>query len=202
LQAKVYPRIDLIKRPPGAAIKSHRQGNGDNKYFHLRLTKHRGIALARFHSPFYNVSGKVGPSSAEFRNDVLLVQYFLFFIMIGSSATWPGGFSQFGVTAPAGAGPDALFPFTGKFTPGLSVWIRHFQITANARGFGPLTVDGAVNRARTSWGLPVVANPGFFTIQSMNHIMWLKNTRAFNNLAAESDLPPELKKDFTLVSFN
>lgn len=68
--------------------------------------------LARFHTPFYNVSGKVGPTSAEFRTDVLLVQYFLFFIM------------------------------------------------------------------------------------------WLKNTTAFDDLASVDDLPAEVKKDITSVSFN
>jgi hypothetical protein len=159
--------------------------------------------MVMFHAPFYNVHANVGPSTALMQADVQLVQYFLFFICIGSSPTWPGGFSQFGVTAPAGVdGANALFPFTGKFTPDLGKWIRHFQVVANARGFGPLTVDGAVNHAKTSWGHPPVPNAGWFTIQAMNHLMFLKNQKAFVNLVDVDDLPPAVKKDIKALTTN
>ena len=159
--------------------------------------------MVLFNAPFYNLHAAVGPSSATMRSDVFLVQYFIFFICIGSSKTWPGGFGPFGPTAPSDVnGSEGLFPFSGQFTPALGKWIRNFQTVANRRGFGPLTVDGAVHPAKVHWGHPPAGATGWFTIQALNHIMFMKNKDAFVSLANVDDVPAPVKEDIRRLMTN
>jgi hypothetical protein len=147
-------------------------------------------------APFYNVNYAVGAGRPNDRADVMLVQYFLFHIMINFDG-WRNNRGNWTPAAP-NIGPAAIFPYTGLYTPDLTLWIRCFQRTANERGDGPLATDGVIDRAHVGWGNPAKPGHGWYTIQAMNRLMWRFNSDAFRNLAEVADLPAEVKADLKI----
>jgi len=149
--------------------------------------------------PFYNVDSTVGGGSG-LKTDVMLVQYMLFHVCIMQIPHFGRNLGRFGPTAPAGIGPDAIFPFTGLYTPDLDKWILNFQQHANRKGYGPLTTDGRVNRAPVGWGKNGGGSAGhWYTIQALNLLMYETSEGSYSDLPTLSDVPAELKKELRLV---
>lgn len=152
-------------------------------------------------APFYNVNAAVGKGCQNYRTDVMLVQYMLFYICIQSRPHWDENHSFWTPNAPP-LGPQAIFPFTGDYNPELDAWIRDFQETANERGFGPLTVDGRINRAPVGWGRPSKLGVGhWYTLQAMNRVLYGCSPRSFANLPQLSDVPAPLSADLRSNQF-
>lgn len=157
--------------------------------------------MAALGQPFYNVGSTVGKNGANARTDVMLIQYFIFNLIVTPSATWRkqqvfGGLS----TAPAGADPSALFPFNGFPHKDLPLWIAGFQQFAplQGQGFPPMTVDGVVSPMPSHWG-DRERHQGWFTIQTLNQALSRANPEAFTSLLDVPDLPQALKDDLSVV---
>jgi len=90
----------------------------------------------------YELSGSVGRGGSNFTNDVMLIQYFLFSIYIGTVFSTP-----FEIVSTA-LKPAALVPMTGRFTPDIIPWIETFQQDANRKGLGPVVADGRVDAGK------------------------------------------------------
>lgn len=148
--------------------------------------------------PFYNVTSRVGGGSGR-SLDVMLVQYFLFKVCINGTPHFEKS-TLFTPMAPRGLGPEAIFPYTGRYTPQLDQWIGTFQVTANSRGFGPLTVDGRINPAPIGWGRRSIGKGGkWYTMQALNLLLMQKATIPWGDLAQASDLPSALSDELNLI---
>jgi hypothetical protein len=152
-------------------------------------------------APFYNVNSAVGPACQNFASDVMLVQYMLFHICVQPVPHWDKQHNVWTPNSP-GIGPQAIFPYTGIYTPELERWIGNFQLTANERGYGPLKVDGRINRAPVGWGRPSKAiGAHWYTLQAMNRLLYQFNADSFANLPNLSDLPASLAADLNRNQF-
>lgn len=130
--------------------------------------------------------------------DVMLVQYMLFKVCINGL---PHFNKQVGFTpvAPDVSGPGAIFPFTGLYSRELDSWIRAFQMAANQRGYGPLTVDGMINPAPIGWGKRSIGKTGrWYTLQALNTLMAAKSEMPYSQLPLASDLPGVLANDLAV----
>lgn len=149
-------------------------------------------------APFYNVTNSVGRGVRGSGTDVMLVQYMLFHVCIMPDPHFRNNRDEWTPVAPAGAGPAAIFPFTGVYTPELDDWIAVFQDAANRRGMGTLTVDGRINRASVGWGKGSKQGTGrWFTIQALNELMWRFSEKPYSELPNLSDVPAQLKEDLS-----
>jgi hypothetical protein len=147
--------------------------------------------------PFYNVDSRVGGGQGR-TMDVMLVQYMLFKVCINGL---PHFNKQVGFTpvAPDVSGPGAIFPFTGLYSRELDSWIRAFQMAANQRGYGPLTVDGMINPAPIGSGKRSIGKTGrWYTLQALNTLMAAKSEMPYSQLPLASDLPGVLANDLAV----
>jgi hypothetical protein len=155
--------------------------------------------MAMLGQPIYNVTGSVGRGGANAQTDVMLIQYFIFNLIVSPSPTWrrqqvfPGL-----ATAPLGGDPTALFPFNGVAHKDLGLWIETFQRLAPQHGFPPMTTDGRVSPMPSHWG-DRARHHGWFTIQTLNQAMARANPEAFTSLVNEPDVPGPLKRDLNVA---
>ena len=152
-------------------------------------------------APFYNVFGNVGPNGPNYHPDVMLVQYMLFHTMVQAQPHWTAQFGEMSRVLSTD-GPDAIFPFSGDYTPSLSNWISIFQSIGNRRGLGPMTVDGTVSRAGVGRGSPSGHKPAWYTIQALNRTLYRMNRASFMVLTTLSDVPAPLATDLNTVQLD
>ena len=146
-----------------------------------------------FYTPFY----AVGPGKVNSPADVGLIQYMLFYTMIGRSTVWAPANGVIGPDS-ATADPGPLFPFDGVWKPGLADWIRGFQKTGAPRLGYTVTIDGVINRMPAYWGdtkHPTRA----YTIQALNAALLRSNRDAFLKLYEQPDLPALTAADLRVV---
>jgi hypothetical protein len=144
--------------------------------------------MALTYAPFYDVEYPVGTNKMNASTDVMLVQYFLFHILVGSNWNIP-----YGPWVPESGGPAAIFPIDGVFKPGLVDWIKAFQTFANNNGLGPLFVDGFVSHGGAAWGRHKPKAQRWYTIHAMNNVLFLANKQRFFNLAKDPTVPAALQ---------
>ncbi len=147
-------------------------------------------------APYYDVLQAVGPGCPNNRTDVQLVQYFLFAINMNSGWNVGSRFHVEGIGSPA-----AIFPFSGNYTPELSVWIKQFQSSASSQGYGPLFTDGKVNSARKLWGNKAAAG-AWYTILAFNQILIESDKERFLRLPQDISLPAELRSDLESITLH
>lgn len=140
--------------------------------------------------PFYDVEVSVGNGAANQTVDVMLVQYFLFSILI--DASWPLAFAP---VVPADVtGPGAIFPVDGEYQSDLALWTSAFQQFANANGMGTLTVDGVVSHGGAAWGRVKPRAANWWTIHAMNHLLFVSDKERFRNLPSDASIPGPLQE--------
>ena len=144
--------------------------------------------MAHTIAPFYAIDASVGKLATNNTQDVMLVQFFLFSILIDPS--WP---TPWGPWVPQGIGPEAIYPADGVYRPALVDWIRTFQEYANMNGQGPLIVDGVVSYGGRGWGDRATTTRRWHAIHAMNHILFLTNKARFCDLPNDGSLPGGLK---------
>jgi hypothetical protein len=150
--------------------------------------------------PFYNVQSPVGRGVGGQGTDVMLVQYMLFHVCIQRRPHFTRNIGIFPPTAPPGIGPAAIFPFDGIYRPDLDKWITTFQSTATARGYGPLVVDGRIDRASVGWGKKSSGKAGGWrTIQALNLLMYQTCEVPYTQLPDLSDVPGALASELKRV---
>ena len=155
--------------------------------------------MARTVAMFYNVDLSVGKGGANSPTDVMLVQYMLWHICIQPRPNWEGQSLSVFPDNPPNTGPEALFPHNGVYTKKLDDWIAMFQRDCSEMGhpYGPLTVDGRINRAPIDWGRPSSGRRTWYTIQAMNLAMITMNNQSFLRLPNLSDVPAPLSSSLT-----
>ncbi|MEO7360166.1 MAG: hypothetical protein ABI120_07545 [Gemmatimonadaceae bacterium] len=134
----------------------------------------------------YELSGSVGRGGTNFTNDVMLIQYFLFSIYIGTVFSTP-----FEIESTA-LKPAALVPMTGRFTPDIIPWIETFQQDANRKGLGPVVADGRVDACKAGWGIKTGRTAGYKTIMALNQVLVNANRDIFERLT-DPNLPVALR---------
>lgn len=134
----------------------------------------------------YELSGSVGRNGSNFKGDVMLVQYLLFSIYVGT--TFPTPFEILSTALK----PAALVPTNGSFSPDLITWIVTFQKDANEKGFGPLVADGRVDPGKAAWGLKTARSTGRKTIMALNQVLVNGNRDVFERLT-DPQMPGELR---------
>lgn len=155
-----------------------------------------GITIA----PFYNVTQAVGRGARGYSTDIMLVQYMLFKICINPRPHFDRNIGTFGPVLTGPNGGRCLFPFTGEYSTDLDEWIAAFQQAANQRGFGPLVVDGKINRAPIGWGKSSRGTGGqWYTIQAMNLILFQTMQQPYTVFPDLSDVPAALSTELKRV---
>ena len=134
----------------------------------------------------YELSSSVGRGGNNFRDDVMLIQYFLFSIYIGTTFN-----TRFEILSPA-LNPAVLFPFNGTPTPDLTTWIVTFQQDANQKGLGPLVADGRIDPGKAAWGLRTGRSAGHKTIMALNQVLVNANRDIFERLT-DPNMPVALR---------
>jgi hypothetical protein len=132
----------------------------------------------------------------------MLVQYMLFKVCIQPRPFFTRNVGIFGPTMPSDVNDAlAIFPYSGKYSPDLDKWIRNFQASANASRYGPLTVDGRINRAPVGWGKKSMGATGghWYTIQALNLLMFQMCEGPYSELPRLSDVPAQLAQELQLV---
>jgi len=136
-------------------------------------------ATSRF---FYNLDNAVGLGSANVRDDVLLVQYFLKTIFDNPSASSKP-------LSPLPLKPGEVFRVDGIAGPITVRAIKHYQETQRAGGRA-IVSDGRVDKAK--------AGSGVTTILFLNTDYKTVRPNDFNSIAFAADCPQDLKKSFSL----
>ena len=152
-------------------------------------------------APFYNVQYTVGRGGTNYPTDVMLVQYMIWKTCVQSSPYFgrnDGIFAPYPVYPPDVDNTDAIQNFDGFYTPELGDWIEAFQLAANQRGFGTLTVDGRVARAPVGWGKNARAGV-WYTIQALNLLMFRQSEQPYANLPDLSDVPVPMGDQLKLI---
>ncbi len=137
----------------------------------------------------YVVDQAVGQGGANFRNDVLLVQYFLYVAM------------EYGDTSPGynppGEQPIAIDGACGRQT---IAYIKYFQEEGNRRNPGsPTVVDGRVDPIANGTIVGPLSGR-FYTILALNAAFReRRGVAAHDDLGGNGDFPQELFKCFYLL---
>jgi hypothetical protein len=135
----------------------------------------------------YELSSSVGRGTANSsRSDIMLVQYFLFSIYIGTKFK-----TSFEIQSTA-LNPAALFPTNGIFTPDLVAWIVTFQQDANQKGFGPLVADGRIDPGKAAWGIRQGRSTSHKTIMALNQVLVNADGDTFERLT-DPNMSTELR---------
>jgi hypothetical protein len=133
-------------------------------------------------APFYNVNFAVGKNCPNYREDVLLVQFFLKRIYMIDGMT--------------GLKPKGNMTVDGKCGPVTQNWIRKFQIDMMNRGL-KCYPDGLVNKAGNTTGNKVGSlSHTFYTIRLMNNGMRTGDRQLYKSLAVNPEVPDELRAMF------
>lgn len=160
-------------------------------------------------SAFFNVSNSVGKNGLNTGLDTMLVQYMLWHIMVQGHPNftkrglWLHNILPGQIPDPRfeGLGPQAIYPFNGRYNPELDKWILAFQIIANSEGFGPLVQDSRIDNSPVGWGLKSRHRTiPWRTIQALNLILYSKCDHYYSNLPNFSDVPGELQTYLLRVS--
>jgi hypothetical protein len=141
----------------------------------------------------YELSGSVGRGGSNFDTDVMLIQYLLFSIYIGTTFRTP-----FEILSSA-LKPAALFPISGKFTPDMTTWIVTFQQDANQKGLGPLVADGRIDPGKAGWGLRTGRSTGRKTIMALNQVLVNANRDIFEKLT-DPNMPGALRAKLSVAT--
>lgn len=135
----------------------------------------------------YELSNPVGRGAANTsRGDVMLIQYFLFSIYLGTRFITP--FELLDATLNLGA----LVPTNGTFTDDLVRWIVTFQQDANQKGFGPIVADGRIDPGKAAWGIRQGRSTNHRTIMALNQVLVNADRDAFERLT-DPQMPAELR---------
>ncbi len=145
--------------------------------------------------PFYDIGAAVGTNKTNEASDVMLIQFFLFFIMI--SPGW--GITRMSGPLPSTQMSQAVFPHDGIFRPALADMIKLFQSAANQAGLGPLVADGIASPGAVAWGrTDKNKTRRWYSIHAMNDILWRANNKRFLNLPQDTTVPAPLRKALSL----